>query len=316
MPVRYRLVPVGLWDSVWFQALSPESRLLWLWAATNRRQEAAGAFEATMGLMAVETGLDQPALARALEGLGGVLTYWPATGWLWVHDFYRLQSAAMNADNLTRAARHQVAELPAEVAAAIVAAIPELNPWSPTGPGPDGPDDGPGDGDLVAPPVPPAPPAVVTAPALSLVASAPQPVARATTAGRSARARAAMTEADRQRVRSHPLYAALVVANGGIGPPTDGDLKHWHGLLSTLAGVGATPEEIAARRARWGAVMGTDRRDGHPILFSVRGLVNNWGRLEGSSHDDDRSAIRRQLVRQAPSRTADPAGAGHARAAR
>ena len=77
-------VQQSIWADPWFQALSPDAKLLYLWAITTDHGNLAGLFVVGPPMIQFETGLTPSRFDKALVELQGKLIVKPESGVIWV----------------------------------------------------------------------------------------------------------------------------------------------------------------------------------------------------------------------------------------
>ncbi len=105
-----RNVPTRLWSEEWFLDLSPDAKVLYLYARTNPRANLAGIYALPRRVILVETGLNEARLAKAILELGWThLRY--ADGIVWVVGV-RDEELSNTSDKLLRCVNRDVSLLP------------------------------------------------------------------------------------------------------------------------------------------------------------------------------------------------------------
>ncbi len=79
------------WNDSWFEALTPEQKLLFVYTWTNNHCTPCGMYNITFNRMAYETGLDESEVRRMLPSLEPKIMYDPDKQILWVRNFVRKQ---------------------------------------------------------------------------------------------------------------------------------------------------------------------------------------------------------------------------------
>ena len=123
----YRSIESSIWKDPWFSELSAECKTLFMYAITNDRQTACGAFEVSLRQMAYEAGLTTEQVKKALTQLEPKVMWWPEWNILWVRNFYKYQHKNSNKDSFRQGALKAMYDYPQEVNDEIREAYPELD---------------------------------------------------------------------------------------------------------------------------------------------------------------------------------------------
>lgn len=139
--MTYRNVPTDRWSDPWFEELDPEGKLFDLYLMTNPASTSAGAFRLTIRRMVNDTGIAPEKIEKYLTEWPRRVRWFPEHSVVFLPDFFREQRNS--GPKTITSAQRAVAELPAEVQAAVAAVYPDLLP-----PGSDTPSEGHGRGIL------------------------------------------------------------------------------------------------------------------------------------------------------------------------
>ena len=83
--MTYRMVDTETWTDPWFEDLSVEAKLLFLYLWTNNRCNSAGMYRINQKVMEVESGVN----GSHLEALKEKVEYHPEERVVWVKNFFK-----------------------------------------------------------------------------------------------------------------------------------------------------------------------------------------------------------------------------------
>ncbi len=117
----------ALWGKAWFEDVSPDAKLLYLFLATGLSTTPIGATMLTPRTIAGSLGHSKEDVLAALEELAPRVVHFPEHQVIWLRGFYDHQRGDSDKNwKFAKAAQSALADLPAEVQRVILKQYPEL----------------------------------------------------------------------------------------------------------------------------------------------------------------------------------------------
>ena len=65
---KLRSINTAIWSDTWFEDLTPNEKLLFIYLITNEKTNMLGVYEASVKKISFETGINKETVSKALKG--------------------------------------------------------------------------------------------------------------------------------------------------------------------------------------------------------------------------------------------------------
>jgi hypothetical protein len=131
--MKTRIIQTRFWEDSFISSLPPKSKLVFIYLLTNPRLELTGAYEVTVAHIALDTGLTQVEVQRALEDVAPKIVH--LDGYAVVLNHKKYQDYEKGNDRQRAAYERELDRLPESVKSLLLQGIGLVPDQSPTSPG-------------------------------------------------------------------------------------------------------------------------------------------------------------------------------------
>lgn len=128
--MKTRIIQTRIWEDSFVANLPPKSKLVFLYLLTNQRVELTGAYETPLSHIALDTGLSQAEVQKALDDLAPKIVY--VDGYVVVRNHRKYQDYSKGNDRQRGAYAREFEKLPQPVRTLLLEEIRLVPNQSPT----------------------------------------------------------------------------------------------------------------------------------------------------------------------------------------